>query len=698
MNQAPAAHPPFSTPLAAIDAVVLDTETTSLDATHARILQVGAVRITSGAIESGDILDRLTDPGLPIPPETTAVHGIDAARVAGAPRFAEVIAPIEAFVGQRLVIGHAVAYDMTVLKREYALAGRAWPHWRTLDVRHLARVAVPGLADHSLDRLCEHLAIEIRGRHSARGDAEATARLFLALLPLLRARGVRTLAEARAQIARHSEREAATAGLDGAMAERGADRAAMLRIDSFAYRHRVSDVMSAPPVFLPPETSVADAIRALIEKGISSAFIDDGERRGIVTERDLLRAVSAGHAGPVSQIMKWPLATIGADDHVYRAIGRMTRLGFRHLGVSDEAGAIIGAVTTRNLLRHRATTAILLGDEIDTAQGGAALAAAWARLPTVARSLLAEAVDPLAVSGVVSAEICAMTRRAATLAEAAMAGAGLGAPPVPYCVLVLGSAGRGESQLAPDQDNAIVFAAGAPGGPEDRWFAAMAERMNQLLDEGGIPLCKGGVMARNPAWRMSLQGWQETIEGWMRRQRPQDILNVDIFFDAIPVHGERALGEELWQGAVARAHRARDFQVLITEMTRTRSSPYSMFGNLRLDADGRIDLKKHGLMTIFSAARVLAIRHDLHARATADRLRLAVATGHVNEATALAISGAHRTLLGLLIGQQLADIEAGITPSVRVAAAAFGPSDKAALKNAFAGVSAAADLVSEGRI
>lgn len=695
MTESASTHPPFSTPLAALDAVVLDTETTGLDAAFARIVQIGAVKITSGAVDHSEILDRLIDPSVPIPPETTRVHGIDAARVAGAPRFPDAIADVEAFVGQRIVIGHAVAYDLTVLKREYALAGRAWPGWRTLDVRQLARIALPGLAEHSLDRLCEHLAIEIRGRHTARGDAEATAHLFLALLPLLRARGVRTLAEARAQIARQTD---AASGLDTGTAERASDRAAMLRIDSFAYRHKVRDVMSAPPVFLPAQTTVADAVRALLDKGISSAFIEDDGRRGIVTERDLLRSVSAGHDGAISQIMKSPLATIGADDHVYRAIGRMTRLGFRHLGVIDETGAVVGAVTTRNLLRHRATTAILLGDEIDTAQGGAGLAAAWARLPTVARSLLAEDVDPLAVSGVVSAEICAMTRRAAILAAEAMARAGAGPPPVPYCVLVLGSAGRGESQLAPDQDNAIVFASGAQGGVEDTWFAAMAERMNTLLDEGGIPLCKGGVMARNPAWRMSLDGWQQTIEGWMRRQRPQDILNVDIFFDAIPVHGERALGEQLWHGAIARAHRARDFQVLITESTRARAQPYTMFGNLRLDANGRIDLKKHGLMTIFSAARVLAIRHDLHARATADRVRLAVAAGHVGETTADAILTAHRTLLGLVIGQQLTDIEAGIPPSVRVAAGTFGAADKAALKDAFAGVSLAADLVSEGRI
>ena len=114
---------------------------------------------------------------------------------------------------------------------------------------------------------------------------------------------------------------------------------------------------------------------------------------------------------------------------------------------------------------------------------------------------------------------------------------GLGPPPVPYAVLVLGSAGRGESQLAADQDNAIVYAQGSEGGPEDRYFEALAGHMSGILDAAGVPLCKGGVMARNRDWRKSVADWQATIDGWVRRQRPQDLLNVDIFFDAVPVHG-----------------------------------------------------------------------------------------------------------------------------------------------------------------
>ena len=74
---------------------------------------------------------------------------------------------------------------------------------------------------------------------------------------------------------------------------------------------------------------------------------------------------------------------------------------------------------------------------------------------------------------------------------------------------VLGSAGRGESLLAMDQDNALVFAEGAPGGREDRWFEEFAIHITDILHEVGVPYCKGGVMAKNADWRGSVATWED---------------------------------------------------------------------------------------------------------------------------------------------------------------------------------------------
>ena len=442
----------YATPLMALPAVVLDLETTGLDVRTARVVQIGAVRIADGKIVEQEPIDWLVNPGIPIPPETTAIHGIADLMVKDAPRFAEFVPQLEAFVGDSIVIGHTIAYDLGVIRREYELAGRPWRQPRSLCTRVLGRLAVPTLAHHDLDLLCRWLDVPMTGRHTAVGDALTTARIFLKLIPLLRERNIRTRAEAEAAGRALADAEArAVGGLSPpAQAASRPEVPPVARIDSFPYSHRVRDVMSTPPVFADPETSVGEAIRLLLRKNISSVYVRDrtGEL-GIATERDMLRAVDghgdAGRAMPLAAIMSRPLQTVPEDAFLYRAIGRIGRLGFRHLGVHDAKGDIVGALTTRNLLRHRAAAATMLGDEVDSAESVAALGAAWAKVPLMARSLAAEEVDPRTISAVISAEIRAITGRAAQFAEASMAAEGQGTPPCAYAVLVLGSAGRGES-------------------------------------------------------------------------------------------------------------------------------------------------------------------------------------------------------------------------------------------------------------
>ena len=694
----------FSTPLLALDAVVLDTETTGLNTRKARLVQIGAVRLNDGNLDSAQRFESLVNPGCVIPKTAVAVHGITDVMVADAPNFAAITEPLEAFVGNSIVIGHAIAYDLTVLQREYRLAGRPWPKFRGLDVGLLARIAAPSLADYGLDRLCAWLGIGVADRHTALGDAIAAAKVFLALVPLLRSRNVRTLAEAETASRTLGEQEALKVAASlSTFTDAPQEIRTLLRVDSFPYRHLVRDVMSKPAVFAPPDATVRGAVRLMIETRVSSVFLRAASGEiGIFTERDFLRVLDAfGEAAlsmRVDSIMKAPLQTVPEDAFVYRAIGRMDRLGFRHLGVADSKGGIAGAVTTRNLLRHRATTAIVLGDEIDSASTPAQLAAAWANLPMMARNLMQEDVDPRTISGVVSSEICSMTRRAAELAEERLRTEGAGPPPVAYAVLVLGSAGRGESQLAADQDNAIVYGEGGEGGAEDAYFEKLATYMSDILDAVGIAYCKGGVMAKNRLWRKSAADWRATIDGWVRRQRPEDLLNVDIFFDAVPVLGEVSLGEAVWNHAYACGHLARDFQNMLIEVTRNRGSAFTMFGGFRLDSAKRIDLKRVGLMPIFTAARVLSIRHDARARSTVDRLNGFAANEVGLSDVVQSVLDAHRVLLGAIIAQQLVDSEGGVPLSTNVEIGRLDKAARAQLKQALKAVGGAIDLVSEGRV
>jgi len=685
-----------ATPLFALDAVALDTETTGLDATKVALVQLGAVHIDGGALAPGNGYEQTVNPGIPIPPRAIEIHGITDAMAREAPALADVWEEFRSFLEGRVVIGHSLGFDLAVLAAEAARRGLPWTPPQALCIRMLAMVAAPSLASYSLDTLAGWLDVEIRNRHRALGDAQAAAAIFLALVPRLRDKGIRTLAEAERaclaltpEINRQHEAGWAAPVVEPAGRTRGTDP--LIGFDSYAYRHRVGDAMRAPAV-VPPETTLAAATEIMVSQVISSVMVatsgrlgDDAGDYAILTERDVLRQVAAGGVDvlgrPVGELASRPVRTIPTDAFLYRAIGRMRRLRLRHLGVRSDDNHLVGVVSARDLLNLRSDPAVALDDAIEEAVSAADMARAWATLPGVVEALVGEEVDARIVCQIVSEETRAMTRHAAMLATRAMEEAGRGTPPCPFAVLVLGSAGRGESLLVPDQDNAIVFESGEPGGTEDRWFAEMATGMAAILDTAGIPFCTGGVMAKNDAWRGSMATWKARIEGWVRRARREDLLNVDIFFDAMPVHGVPALGHTLFEHAYAIGQQDAGFAKRLGETLETVANPFTLFGGLRAE-NGRLDLKRHALFPIVATARTLAIRHGLAERGTRARIQALMTLDLGSDGDFTGLLDAHELGLALLLAQQSRDISTGLKPSNKIDVAALSRTHRAALKTA----------------
>ncbi len=697
-----------ATPLISLDAVVIDTETTSLDPRKARVLEIAGIRIVGGRINAGHVFHSLANPGESIPALSTAIHGINDEKVASAPVFQAMWPDFLEFIGDRVIVGHTLGFDLAVLQQECRRADLTWSVPRTLDTQYLVQLIDPCLAHESLDDLAARFGVEVTHRHSAVGDAKTAARLFQALIPKLRDNGIRTFAEASQAcraLSRTLDRQH-QAGWITPDAERAHDGAENVldRIDSYPYRHRICDVMSAPPKIISADHTLGDALALFMRDRVSSVFVAPAGysleqlpsyAAGIVTERDILRALAAEGEGVlrlgVESIMSRPLVTVPADDFVYRGIGRMSRMKIRHLGVTDDAGFIVGAVSARDFLRLRAGEAISLGDEIDEADDVHALGAAWAKLPHVAASLLAEGIAARDIAAIISHELAALTRQATVIAERRLIEAGEGEPPCPYVMTVLGSAGRGESLLAMDQDNALIFEEGQAGGPEDKWFSMLGAHVADILHEVGVPYCGGGVMASNADWRGSVATWQARIDDWIGRSKPGDLLAVDIFFDMRGVHGKVALADALWRHAFDVAKGRIVFAKLLVEASGQVERGIGFFGGIRTDG-GRIDLKRTGLFGIVSMARALAICHHVLERATPARLRGIEARDLGGDQDIDALIAAHATFQDLILAQQLADIQAGKPASNAVAVKRLTAQDQERLKSALRAVRHIDDL------
>lgn len=466
------------------------------------------------------------------------------------------------------------------------------------------------------------------------------------------------------------------------------------RLDSFPYRHRARELMKAPLVTIDPGRSIADAARLMTGRLVSSVVVldDEGRAAGILTERDVLRLVARDPAHLVRSMadeMSRPVHGIDGEALIYRALARMARLGIRHLPVLDETGRPFGMLTAGALLKQRASSALTLADEIEQAGDGAALRAAHDKLPALAAALRREDVPATQVSAVIAGIVCDLTEKAGRLALAALSEQGRGDAPARWCLLVLGSAGRGESLLAADQDNALVHDG---DDQSDAWFAAFGQRLNALLDAAGVPLCKGGVMAGSPAFRKSLSAWRATIESWIVRPRPEALMNVDIFYDFVAVLGDRGLAVELRRQAMDAAAGSPLFLRLLADANDNPGSAFDLFGRMRT-AKGRIDLKRYGLFPVVAAARVIGLAWRSAATATDLRLAEAAAKGAVSAEIVSDLTAARATVVEAILDQQLADIADGRAPSNGVEPRRLGRAAAKRLRQALETIATAPDAV-----
>lgn len=185
-----------STPLRALRYVVFDTETTGLRPSDGdELLSIGAVQVVNGRLLTSETFERLIDPGRDIPEISTKIHGISADMVKGKPPARIVLPQFRRFVGDAVLVAYNISFDMKFLSLKQDEAGVNFDN-PVLDALLLSIYLHPELPDHSLNGVADFLGIDISGRHTALGDALATAALWVRLLDVMDERGIKTFGEA----------------------------------------------------------------------------------------------------------------------------------------------------------------------------------------------------------------------------------------------------------------------------------------------------------------------------------------------------------------------------------------------------------------------------------------------------------------------------------------------------------------------
>lgn len=159
--------------------VAFDTETTGLHVSD-RLVELAAVRFRGEEVEGE--WSALVDPGVPIPAEATAVHGIGDEDVRGRAPAAAILPEFLGFIEGAALVAHNAPFDVRVLSLELLRGGMNLPDNPTLDTCAIPRRLKLDVPNHRLGTLAQAFGVPRRPAHRALADARVTRDLLRAYL------------------------------------------------------------------------------------------------------------------------------------------------------------------------------------------------------------------------------------------------------------------------------------------------------------------------------------------------------------------------------------------------------------------------------------------------------------------------------------------------------------------------------------
>jgi len=446
----------------------------------------------------------------------------------------------------------------------------------------------------------------------------------------------------------------------------------------------VGKLAGRAPVMIGPQASIREAAKLMSVHNVSSILIGDGEQMlGIVTDRDLrnrVLAVDRDPAAPVLEIMTADPASLDVGRPVFEAYLAMVNRGIHHLPLT-QGGRPVGMITTRDLVSLQTQHPLYLVRQVYKQDSVAALQEVASRVPQMYALLLGSGASPEDVARMLSALTDAFTRRLLQLAQAR-----LGPPPLAFAWICFGSQARSEQGPQTDQDNGLILAQ-MPDASAASYFEALALEVCDGLNACGYPWCSGDIMARNPAWRMSLEAWAACFRGWINTATSQALMHASVFFDQRLVAGDRGLFESLQAAVFEQAAAHPMFLAVLAKQAVGYEVPLGLFRRFVVAREGEhrdtLDLKAVGAMPLTDVLRVHALAAGIREPGCLQRIDALRQAGRLTPESAAELGAAFRLILRLRLEHQAEQLSAGQAPDNRINPDRLERRDRDALRDAF---------------
>ena len=432
---------------------------------------------------------------------------------------------------------------------------------------------------------------------------------------------------------------------------------------------KISDYMSADYLYVDVNSSIEEVIKDLQRQKKSTVLIKkDNKLAGIITEQDVVRKVTFALEPnkKVSEIMTSPVIFVYEDDLLFHAVGKMRKNNLRHLPVINMNSQVVGVIHA-----HKALAAELgaVTQEIDKMTfdeyDERGLIQIKKQQVHLAERLLNEKISSNDISYLLSFLNNVIYRRSIRIAERKINAKNIIKQIPNYSVLVMGSGGRMESFLHPDQDNGIIYETSKTEDPKkvDLYFEELAKEFTKSLDTAGIPFCKGDLMASNSMWRKSLPEWKEQVQSWITNFNEQNLIYIDMLYDFRSVYGKPELAEDLRNFIFDKLVNNKILKFLFKN-EESRRAGLTFFGGFKLEKNdkenkGLLNLKGAGTLPLIESVRIYSIKNRINKNTTAARIEELNKIGVFDDDETDFFQSAHQFLTYILLKDQVTSAKEG---------------------------------------
>ena len=453
----------------------------------------------------------------------------------------------------------------------------------------------------------------------------------------------------------------------------------------------VSTLVRREPEVVPATSTVKEAAEVMTRQRISSVLVEDRGELGILTDRDLrAKVVAAGRSAetPVTDLMTAPVVSVEPETTAAQVLTLMFERGIHHVPVKEDGGRLLGIVTDTDLMGVERWKPFALRSEIERSTTAEDAIAVASGLPQMTATLVEADVPPLEIAHAVAVTIDTLTTR---LLDLTIEELGDPPCPWAWLALgsearhEQGLATDQDNALAVDCDERSF-------PEVDAYFGRLTEAVNEGIERAGVPRCRAGVVASNVEWRGTLRTWEQRFWGWIRQPARTGRALVGIAFDyrrvAGPLDVEPTL-DQVIRRAGKEEHFVRQLGGLAIA---TRPPSGLLKGTIthpKGKPAETLDVKDAGIAPITNLARVLAVEAGLTENRTLRRLSAVAELGRIDGDELGGLQEAFGLLWQIRLEAQARAVERGAVPDNTVHPTWLGPLTRQALREAFRIVDAA---------